>query len=79
MLPFDDLPFPSEASFNAGASADDSALFELPDVSDLEKKRQSRESKRKSKATSDAKVARSISEGTALNDFEKLYGIRSQR
>ena len=56
MLPFDDLPFPSEASLNAGASADDSALFELPDVADLEKKRKSRESKRKSKATSDAKV-----------------------
>jgi hypothetical protein len=34
----------------AGDSSDDNALFELPDVSDLEKKRLSREAARNKKA-----------------------------
>lgn len=43
------IPFPSEASSGAGDSSDDNALFELPDVSDLEKKRKSREATRNAK------------------------------
>ena len=34
-----DIPFPSEASAGYDDSSEDNALFELPDVADLEKKR----------------------------------------
>jgi len=69
-----DIPFPSEASAGYDDSSEDNALFELPDVADLEKKRKSREVTRNAKADRDAKVAKSIDSGTAYDDFEGLYG-----